>query len=102
MAYEVSQKRVLGLRKFMRLRLCTGHLQLQEHLAEELANALVKATDGGSVLILLEAEHLCTRMRWLRSEGACYVTRALRGNFAGDTALLSDMLAMIRLGRTGL
>jgi len=100
MAYEVCQKRVLGLSKCVRLLdLCAHRLQLQERLTEELAEALAAATGSGSILVLLEAEHLCVRMRGVRAAGAVCVTRALRGSFATEAALLSDALEMVRLGR---
>ncbi|MDR2420363.1 MAG: GTP cyclohydrolase I [Puniceicoccales bacterium] len=100
MAYEVQGKRVLGLSKCIRiLELYAHRLQLQERLTEEVADALVKATNSSGVMVLLEAKHFCIRMRGVRSSHATYVTRALRGNFASDANLLSDVLDMIRLGR---
>jgi GTP cyclohydrolase I len=102
LAYEVHNNRVLGLSKCVRvLELYAHRLQLQERLTEEVADALVKMTSSGSVMVLLKAEHLCMEMRGVRVGDACCVTRALRGNFARDNGLLSDVLEMIRLGRTG-
>ncbi|MDR0444685.1 MAG: GTP cyclohydrolase I [Puniceicoccales bacterium] len=101
MAYEVHSNRVLGLSKCVRiLELCAHQLQLQERLTEEVADTLVKMTSSEGVMVLLEARHLCLEMRGVKAGGACYVTRALRGNFATDDGLLSDVLAMIRLGKT--
>jgi GTP cyclohydrolase I len=101
MAYEVHNNRVLGLSKCVRtLEFYAHRLQLQERLTEEIADALVKVTSSEDVMVLLEAEHLCMKMRGVRVGDACCVTRALRGNFATDGGLLSDILAMIRLGRT--
>jgi GTP cyclohydrolase I len=100
MAYEVQGKRVLGLSKCVRiLELCAHRLQLQERLTEEVADALLKATDSSGVMVLLEAEHLCLQMRGVRSGHASYVTRALRGSFAADSGRLSDVLNMLQLGR---
>ena len=100
MAYEVQGKRVLGISKCVRiLELYAHRLQLQERLTEEVADALLKATDSSGVMVLLEAEHLCLQMRGVRSGHASYVTRALRGSFTADSGLLSDVLHMLQLGR---
>jgi GTP cyclohydrolase I len=100
MAYEVGHNTVLGISKCVRiLELCAHRLQLQERLTEEVADALVKATNSSGVMVLLEAEHFCMQMRGVRSGHASYVTRALRGSFAADSGRLSDVLNMLQLGR---
>jgi GTP cyclohydrolase I len=101
MAYEVHDNRVLGISKCVRILEFYAHrLQLQERLVKEVADALMKATDGKGVMVLLEAEHLCMQMRGVKSSHACYMTRALRGSFTSDANLLFDVLEMIHLGRT--
>jgi GTP cyclohydrolase I len=54
--------------------------QLQERLTEQLAEAFQRALDAKGVIVVVEAEHLCMKMRGTRKTGQV-TTTAARGCF---------------------
>ena len=60
--------------------------QLQERLAEEIADALQEGLDPKGVLVVLDAQHRCVTTRGARQERSSTITIASRGALAEPTA----------------
>ncbi|MFF2387877.1 GTP cyclohydrolase I [Agromyces sp. NPDC058104] len=68
--------------------------QLQERLAEEIADALVAGLDPKGVLVVLDAQHRCVTTRGSRQERSSTVTIASRGALA-EPAGRAEIIALI-------
>lgn len=53
--------------------------QLQERMATEIADFLVKELKPLGILVVIEASHICVTMRGVRKEGTKMVTSSMRG-----------------------
>ena len=97
LAYLPGNDRVVGLSKLARAVEAFGRRpQLQERLGAQIADALI--ADGGArgATVILEAEHLCLRLRGARSPKAAMRTVAHRGVFAEDAALRQEVMAALQ------
>lgn len=68
--------------------------QLQERLAEEIADALVAGLDPKGVLVVLDAQHRCVTTRGSRQERSSTVTIASRGALS-EPAARSEIITLI-------
>ncbi|MFE6965699.1 MULTISPECIES: GTP cyclohydrolase I [unclassified Agromyces] len=68
--------------------------QLQERLAEEIADTLVAGLDPKGVLVVLDAQHRCVTTRGSRQERSSTVTIASRGALA-EPAGRAEIIALI-------
>mgnify|MGYP000100224848 CR=1 FL=1 len=72
--------------------------QLQERIAEEVADALVAGLDPRGVLVVIDAVHGCVTARGARQERSSTVTVASRGELA-EPAARAEIIALIGSGR---
>lgn len=70
-------------------------LQLQERLAADIADLLMKKLKPLGVLVVVEAEHLCLTMRGVKKPGSSVVTSAIRGGMKRESTRL-EALALIK------
>ncbi|MCD2441567.1 GTP cyclohydrolase I [Agromyces sp. SYSU K20354] len=68
--------------------------QLQERLAEEIADTLVAGLDPRGVLVVLDAQHRCVTTRGPRQERSSSVTIVSRGALA-EPAARAEIMALI-------
>jgi GTP cyclohydrolase IA len=74
----IPDGKVFGISKLARLvEKFSRRVQIQERLTEEVASEIIRSGARG-VLVIVEAEHLCMKMRGVRN-GSLIVTSALRG-----------------------
>ena len=68
--------------------------QLQERLAEEIADTLQAGLEPKGVLVILDAQHRCVTTRGARQERSSTITIASRGALA-EPAARSEIIALI-------
>lgn len=86
-----NQYQVIGLSKIPRIvDLCAKRLQLQEKLAEDIAECISLATGSNDVYVNIIADHACVSARGAKSDGVTDVT-ALRGRFLNDSMLRNEV-----------
>ncbi|MGG5288683.1 GTP cyclohydrolase I FolE [Pseudomonas shirazensis] len=74
--------RVLGLSKVARIvDMYARRLQIQENLTQQIAHAIYSTTDASGVAVVIEAQHLCMRMRGVEKQGSEMQTSAMLGSF---------------------
>lgn len=96
-AYIPKNNKLIGLSKLARIvDIYSKRLQLQERLTTQIADILVKAIDPLGVLVILEAEHLCTTMRGVKKPGSLMVTSAIRGVFRKNESTRKEALSLIK------
>lgn len=82
---------VIGLSKIPRIvNMCAKRLQLQEKLAEDIAECISLATESESVYVNIKADHACVSARGSKSDGFTDVT-SLHGNFTTDSQLRDEV-----------
>jgi GTP cyclohydrolase I len=88
--------KVVGLSKIPRAVESLAHRpQVQERMAEELADLLTHELDARGVAVILEATHTCMAIRGVRKTGSVMTTSAMRGTFRSNPATRSELLSLI-------
>jgi GTP cyclohydrolase IA len=101
-AYLPSRGRVVGLSKLARtVEVFARRPQLQERLTAQIADALVEHLAPQGVLVAVEAEHMCMKMRGVRKQSPVMVTLAHRGVFSAAADRRSEVLTLLGLGAQG-
>ncbi|NRG41235.1 GTP cyclohydrolase I FolE [Rathayibacter sp. VKM Ac-2804] len=97
-AYRAGE-RVVGLGKLPRVvETVASRPQLQERLTEQIADVLDAGLSPEGVLVVVDAEHGCVRMRGARQTASSTVTVAARGTLA-DPAARAEIIALIGAAR---
>lgn len=97
-AYIPRKDRLLGLSKLARIvEIFAKRLQLQERLTSQVADTINGAINPLGVLVVIEAEHLCTTMRGIKKPGSKMVTSAIRGVFRNDNSARKEALDLIAM-----
>ena len=88
--------KVVGLSKIPRAVEALAHRpQVQERMAEDLADLLMEELDARGVAVILEATHTCMSIRGVRKAGSITTTSAMRGTFRSNPATRTELLALI-------
>ena len=96
-AYIPDENRLLGLSKLARLvELYAKRPQLQERLTSQIADTIRDSVNPKGVLVVIEAEHLCTTMRGVKKAGSVMVTSAIRGAFRKNESTRKEALNLIK------
>lgn len=78
----IPNKRVVGLSKIARLvDAYARRLQIQERLGKQIADAMMEVLEPLGVMVVIEAEHMCMKMRGIKNACADTVTSVVRGAF---------------------
>ena len=94
-AYRPDGK-VVGISKLSRLvDAYARRLQLQERLAQQIAQALNATLEPRGVAVVIEASHGCMTSRGVNQPGVTMVTKAWLGDFAADADLRRELLSSI-------
>jgi GTP cyclohydrolase I len=72
-------------------------LQVQERLTQQIADFLESVIQPKGVAVAVEAVHMCSMIRGVRSRHANLVTHAMRGVFRDDHKARRDFLAQLEL-----
>ena len=95
-AYLPANGRVVGLSKLARtVEVFARRPQIQERLTDQIAEALTTHLQARGVIVVVEAEHMCMRMRGVRSVDAAMTTIARRGLFKSDASRSSEVMSLI-------
>lgn len=100
-AYVPSGGQVVGLSKLARtVDVFARRPQVQERLTNQIADAIDEYLNPRGIAVVIEAEHLCMKMRGVKNSGSAMLTSTLRGILREDRAqgaeLLNIMLATKR------
>jgi GTP cyclohydrolase I len=89
----IPDGRIVGLSKLPRIvEVYARRLQVQERLTEEIAAAIERVLRPAGVGVVIEAVHLCTRMRGVEKQNSKMITSALRGLFRDDARTRAEFL----------
>lgn len=98
-AYLPSAGQVVGLSQLARtVEVFARRPQLQERITEQVAAALDAQLSPRGVCVVLEAEHLCMRIRGACKPAARTTTMAVRGVYRDDPAARAEVLSLMKAG----
>lgn len=96
-AYLPKEGRVTGLSKLARaVEAVAKRPQLQERITATVADSMMEKLEPHGVMVVVEAEHMCMTMRGVKKPGSKTVTTAVRGKFANDSVIRSEVLTLIK------
>ena len=95
----IPGKKVVGISKIARVvKAYAQRLQIQERLTKQIADAIEEVLEPQGVIVVIEAEHLCMKMRGVKNPCADTVTSAVRGAFQ-EMPTRMEFLQLIRRDR---
>ena len=93
----IPSGRIVGISKLARLvDIFAKRLQIQERLTTQIADSIMKYLNPVGCMVVIEAVHLCMRIRGVSKQNSTMVTHAVRGMFKEDTPIRSEFLAAIK------
>jgi GTP cyclohydrolase I len=88
--------RIVGISKLARLvEVYARRLQVQERMTSQIATTIAEQLDPLGVGVVLEAEHLCMRMRGIEKQNSTVVTSAMLGVFREHQTTREEFMTLI-------
>ena len=88
--------KVVGLSKVARLiEVFARRLQVQERMTMQIAEGLAAAIPNKGVGVIVNAEHLCMKMRGVEKQNSHTITSAMLGRFRDDPKTRTEFLELI-------
>lgn len=95
----IPDGKVIGLSKIPRIvDLFARRLQVQERMTNQIAEFLTAAIHPQGVAVVMEAMHLCSRIRGVKKADARLVTSCMVGTFRTNTTTRQEFLAHLERG----
>jgi GTP cyclohydrolase I len=93
----LPSKRIVGLSKVPRMvEIFARRLQVQERLTRQIAQTLMSEIEPLGVAVVLEAEHMCMRMRGVEKQNSIVMTSAMLGVFRKNHETRQEFMNLIR------
>jgi GTP cyclohydrolase IA len=93
----LPSKRIVGLSKLARMvEIFARRLQVQERLTRQIAQTIMTEIDPLGVAVVLEAEHMCMRMRGVEKQNSVVMTSAMLGVFRKNHETRQEFMNLIR------
>lgn len=93
----IPNGRVIGVSKLARLvDLYARRLQIQERLGEQVTASLMYYLQPLGAACIIEAVHMCMRMRGVGKQGSTMKTSSVKGVFFDDHRARQELLELIR------
>lgn len=92
--------KIVGISKLARLvDVYSRRLQVQERMTTQIASLLMDKLKPEGVAVVVEAEHLCMRMRGVEKQNSYVVTSAMLGVFRERQETRDEFMTLIGHGR---
>lgn len=92
----IPDRKILGLSKIPRtVEMFARRLQVQENLTQQIAEFLETTLQPKGAAVVVEAAHMCARMRGIKSHSTRMVTKVMRGIFKTDRQARQELLALL-------
>jgi len=93
----IPHHKIVGVSKLARLvDVYARRLQVQERLTNQIANIIMEKLEPLGVAVVIEAEHLCMRMRGVQKQNSIVITSTLLGAFQNRQETRSEFMNLIR------
>ena len=98
----LPRDKVIGLSKIPRIvEVFSRRLQVQERLTNQIAETIADKLNPLGVAVVIEASHLCMRMRGVQKQNSTAMTSSMRGVFRNDARTRMEFLDLLRPGGSG-
>ena len=92
----IPNQHIIGISKLARLvEVFARRLQVQERMTNQIASTIAEQLDPLGVAVVLEAEHLCMRMRGVEKQNSFVVTSAMHGSFRDNRETRDEFMNLI-------
>ena len=93
----IPHHKIVGISKLARLvDVYARRLQVQERMTNQIATIMMDKLNALGVAVVIEAEHLCMRMRGVEKQNSYVITSALLGAFRTRQETRSEFMNLIR------
>ena len=93
----IPHHKIVGISKLARLvDVYARRLQVQERLTNQIANTIMEKLSPLGVAVVIEAEHLCMRMRGVEKQNSLIITSTLLGAFRTRQETRNEFMNLIR------
>lgn len=93
----IPRHKIIGVSKLARLvDIYARRLQVQERLTNQVAATIMEKLDPLGAAVVIEAEHLCMRMRGVEKQNSLIITSTLLGAFRSRQETRSEFMNLIR------
>ena len=96
----IPKGKVFGVSKLARLvDVFARRLQIQERMTQQIAQQIFEIIEPEGVGVVVEAQHLCMRMRGVEKQNSQMVTSSMLGSFRKETATRMEFLNLVNANR---
>jgi GTP cyclohydrolase IA len=93
----LPNRRIVGLSKIARMvEIFARRLQVQERMTTQIAHTIMEEIEPLGVAVVLEAEHLCMRMRGVEKQNSYVTTSAMLGVFRTHQGTRQEFMNLLR------
>ena len=93
----IPDGRVVGISKLARVvDMYSRRLQIQERIGEQVTDAIMDYIQPKGAACIIEAVHMCMRMRGVSKQESVMTTSSLRGAFFSNPAARAELMRLIR------
>lgn len=93
----IPGEHVIGISKLARLvDIFARRLQIQERIGEQVTEALMTYLKPKGAACIIEAEHMCMRMRGVNKQNSVMTTSSLKGAFFSNSSARMELLQLIK------
>lgn len=93
----IPEERIIGVSKLARLvDIYAKRLQIQERIGEQVTGALMNYLKPKGAACIIEAVHMCMRMRGCSKQSSTMITSSLKGSFMDSAEARSELMRLIR------
>jgi len=93
----IPHGKIVGVSKLARLvDVFARRLQVQERLTNQIATTIMEKLNPLGAAVVIEAEHLCMRMRGVEKQNSLIITSALLGAFRTRQETRNEFMNLIR------
>jgi GTP cyclohydrolase I len=93
----LPNRKIVGLSKLARMvEIYARRLQVQERMTTQIAQTLMEEIDPLGVAVVLEAEHMCMRMRGVEKQNSYVTTSAMLGVFRTNIETRHEFMNLLR------
>ena len=93
----IPNGKIIGVSKIARIvEMFSRRLQVQERLTKEISHAVSDILDAEGVGVVMEAQHLCMKMRGVEKQNSIMTTSSMLGSFRRELATRNEFTRLIR------
>ena len=93
----IPKGKIIGVSKIARIvEMFSRRLQVQERLTKEISHAVSDILDAEGVGVVMEAQHLCMKMRGVEKQNSIMTTSSMLGSFRRELATRNEFTRLIR------